>query len=96
MTPYQIEPSIIRVIPFEGEGGALAAVDIRFGPIVIAAKLYESTRGMFLSYPSRKNEAQDKWYQVVTVTDPELRIKAQTKAVLEYKEMMEGSRVAVV
>ena len=92
---YQIDPEIIRLIPFKLEGGALAAVEIAFGPILVSTKLYKTASGFFLSLPSRKSEAHDRWYEQVTITDPALKAKAQTKAVLEFEKVSRGELVAI-
>ena len=95
---YELDPQIVRVIPFQNEGGAVAAVDVAFGPLIISTKLYQSNSaagGFFLSFPSRRSESQDKWYDQVTVTDPALKMKARTKAISEYERLSRGELVAV-
>ncbi len=92
---YELEPQIIRLIPFKSEGGALAAVEIAFGPIVVNAKLYKSANGLFLSLPSRHSESQDKWYDQVTITDRGLQMKAQVKAVSEYERLSRTELIAI-
>jgi hypothetical protein len=92
---YQLEPTIIRLTPFQKEGGALAAVDIAFGPIAVSAKLYKSESGFFLSLPSRHSERNDKWYPQVTISDLALKMRAQLKAVEEYERLSRGELIAV-
>ena len=92
---YELEPKIVRLTPFNSEGGALAAVQIAFGPILMSTKLFKTGNGFFLSLPSRKSEARDRWYDQVVITDPGLKMKAQAQAVLEYERLSEGELVAV-
>jgi hypothetical protein len=95
MSTYPIEPKVIRLVPFHSEGGALAAVDIAFGPISVNTKLYKTASGYFLSLPSRKSEAQDKWYEQVSVNDPFLLKMAETRAVSEFERLSRSEVVAV-
>lgn len=92
---YELKPTIARVIPFNSEGGALAAVEVSFGPITINTKLYKTNSGFFLSLPSRKSESTDKWYDQVTISDRNLQLQAQTLAVAEYERLSRGELVAV-
>ncbi len=92
---YELDPQIVRLIPFQNEGGALAAVDIAFGPIVVSAKLYQTSSGYFLSLPSRHSEGKNKWYEQVSISDLKLKLKAQSKAVTEYERLSRGELIAV-
>jgi DNA-binding cell septation regulator SpoVG len=94
---YDLTPLISRLIPFQGDGGALAAVDVNFGPIMIRAKLFQTQRGYFLAWPSRKggDENSEKWYDQVAIADFSLKLKAQEEAVKQYKKLSEGELVAV-
>lgn len=92
---YDLSPLVTRLTPFSGEGGALAALDVNFGPIMIRARLYQNQSGYFLSWPSRKHEASDKWFDQVAIADPSLRIKAEKEAVRQYKQLSEGELIAV-
>ena len=93
---YSIEPEVTRVTPFHTEGGALAAIEISFGPISVNTKLRKNDSGHFLTLPSRKSEARDKWYDLVAISDRGLLKRALTQAVIEYeKHMREGELVAV-
>ena len=84
---YEIEPKVVRLFRFENEGGALAAVDMAFGPIIVSTKLVQGTRGYFLSLPSRHSQNNDRWYEQVAIADPALREKARLKAVSEYERL---------
>lgn len=93
---YELEPKVIRLTPFNSEGGgALAAVQIAFGPIVLSTKLCKNGNGFFLSLPSRRSEARDRWFEQVVITDPMLKMMAQTKAVIEYEKHAQGELIAV-
>jgi DNA-binding cell septation regulator SpoVG len=92
---YEIEPKVVRLIPFQSEGGALAAADVAFGPIVVSAKLYQTGSGYFLSLPSRHSEAKDKWYEQVSISDLGLKLKAQARVVSEYERLSKGEVIAV-
>lgn len=92
---YELEPQINRMFLFSNDGGALAAVDISFGPIHVSAKLYRTANGYFLSLPSRHSEARDKWYEQVTISDLQLKARAQMKAVAEFERLQRESLVAV-
>lgn len=92
---YDLSPMVTRLTPFQNDGGALAAVDVNFGPIMIRAKLYQSQSGYFLSWPARKSDASDKWYDQVAIADPALRLRAQEVAVRQYKKLSEGELIAV-
>ncbi len=92
---YDLSPQIVRLTPFQNEGGALAAVDIQFGPIVVRAKLYKSASGFFLSMPARKSEQSDKWFDHVVVSDLALKLRAQELAVKQYERLSRGELVAV-
>lgn len=94
---YDLSPLVTRLIPFHNDGGALAAVDVNFGPIMIRAKLYHTQHGYFLSWPARKgsNEKVERWYDEVAITDPSLKVKAEAEAVKQYKKLSEGELVAV-
>lgn len=83
---YNLQPQILSVTPFQREGGALASVEVQFGPIRISAKLIDSANGPFLSYPSRRTEQSDKWWDLVVVHDRSLRQKAIEAAILRYHE----------
>lgn len=91
-----MEPTVVRLFPFQSEGGALAAVQMAFGPICVSMKLHKAASGgHFLSVPSRKSEARDKWYEQVTINDPVLMKMAVTKAVAELERMERSEAVAV-
>ena len=92
---YELDPQIVRLFPFQSESGALAAVDIAFGPIVVSTKLYRSEQGFFLSLPSQHNEVKDRWYDQVHIADVGLKMKAQVKAVTEYERLCREKLVAV-
>lgn len=92
---YNLNPIVTRLTPFSGDGGALASVDVNFGPIMIRARLFQGPNGMFLSWPSRKSENADKWFDYVAIADPHLRKQAQEVVVKQYKTLSEGELVAV-
>jgi DNA-binding cell septation regulator SpoVG len=92
---YDLSPLVTRLTPFTNDGGALASVDVNFGPIMIRAKLYQTQTGYFLSWPSRKNDASEKWYEQVTIADPALRVKARDAVVRQYQNLSQGELVAV-
>lgn len=84
---YEVKPQITRVTPFFSEGGALAAVQVTFGPIQVAAKLYRKEDGShFLSYPQRRSEAKNSWYPLVTINDSRLTKQALSEAVAEFEK----------
>ena len=91
---YEIDPQVHRLIPFSGEG-ALARVDLTFGPIIVTAKLHKNSSGYFLSYPGKHSESREKWYEHVIISDVKLKAKAQTTAVSEYERMQREDCVAV-
>lgn len=92
---YDLSPFITRITPFNSQGGALAAVDINFGPVMVRAKLYQNATGYFLSWPSRKSEASDRWFDQVVITDASLKVKAIDAAVSQYKSLAEGELIAI-
>lgn len=93
---FELDPKIVRLTPFNGDGGALAAVQVAFGPIHVRTRLFKgASGGYFLSMPSRHSEANDKWYEQVVISDPGLLLKAQSNAVSEYERVSSGQRVAV-
>lgn len=92
---YDLSPSISRLVPFTTEGGALAAIDVNFGPIMVRAKLFKSATGYFLSWPARKAESGDRWYDQVAVSDPSLKARALEVALQQYKALVHGELVAV-
>ena len=95
MTTYPIDPKVVRMFKFQSEGGALAATEIAFGPISISAKLYKTASGYFLSLPSRKSEAHDKWFDQVSVNDRYLFKLAETRVVAEFERLSRSELVAV-
>lgn len=96
MTYPSYEPQVVRLYPFQSEGGALAAVDVTFGPVCISAKLYQrEDQSYFLSLPSRKSEARDKWYDQVSISDRHLFKLAESKAVAEFHRVSRSEAVAV-
>ena len=95
MSTYPMDPKVTRLIPFESEGGALAAVEISFGPISVSTKLYKTATGYFLSLPSRKSEARDKWYDQVSINDRYLLKIAESRAVSEFERVSRSEVVAV-
>lgn len=92
---YDLTPVITRLTPFNGGGGALASVDVNFGPIMIRARLCNSSKGMFLSWPQRKGEAADKYYDQVAIADPSLKVKAQDLVITQYRTLAEGELLHV-
>ena len=93
---YDLSPLVTRLTPFTSEGGALASVDVNFGPIMIRAKLFKSQSGYFLSWPQRKGSGDsDKWYHEVAIADPSLRVRAEKEAVKQYNRLSEGELVVV-
>jgi hypothetical protein len=92
---YDLSPAVTRLTPFSNDGGALAALDVHFGPIMVRARLYRNSNGYFLSYPSRKSEASEKWYDQVAIADARLRDQAKELAIKHYKILSEGELVAV-
>ena len=62
----------------------MARVDVAFGPITVSTKLVNGSQGYFLSLPSRHSQNNDKWYEQVSISDPDLRKAATTKALAEY------------
>ena len=95
MTTYPLDPKVVRMFCFKSEGGALASVEVAFGPISITARLYKTATGYFLSLPSRKSEAKDKWYDQVSVNDRYLMKLAETRAVAEFERLSRSELVAV-
>lgn len=94
---YSLEPEVTRVTPFTTEGGALAAVNIAFGPLSVSTKLYKNGTGHFLSFPARRSEARDKWYDLVEVSDRALVNKALICAVNEYeRHIREAEQMTLV
>ncbi len=83
---YNLQPQILSVTPFQREGGALAAVEVQFGPIRVSTKLIESANGPFLSYPARRNEQSERWWDLVVVLDRALRERALEAALQRYRE----------
>jgi DNA-binding cell septation regulator SpoVG len=92
---YDLSPRVTRLTPFANSGGALASVDVNFGPIMIRAKLYQSATGFFLSWPSRKSDASEKWYEQVAIADASLRQKARDEVVKQYEKLSQGELIAV-
>ncbi len=92
---YDLKPEILRITPFQTEGGALAAVEVLLGPIKVSSKLYRSASGYFLSMPARRHEATEKWYDQVVITDPALKLRVQDEVVRRYEEFKSGALVAV-
>lgn len=90
---YDLTPIVTRCTPFNNGGSALAGLDICFGPIMIRARLCKGATGMFLSWPSKKNENSGKWYDEIAIADPVLRMKATEAATKVYNEMAEGELV---
>lgn len=82
---YEIKPRVTRCTRFSNEGGALAVVQVTFGPIQVDAKLYKNDSGYFLSWPHRKSEASGSWYPLVHVNDSILSRQAMVQAVAEYE-----------
>lgn len=83
---YDLSPIIFRstVYPEPKPGGSVASFDISFGPISICAKLFPSSSGFFLSWPSLRSET-GKWHDQVQIADPALRLKAQDLAIEAYQ-----------
>ncbi len=92
---YDLSPTVSRLTAFTTQGGALAAADIHFGPIMVRAKLYQNDRGYFLSWPSRKSDAMEKWFPQVTIVDPGLQLQAQRAVVSQYQTLSQGELVSV-
>ncbi len=90
---YDLSPLVTRLTPFSKDGGALAAADVHFGPIMVQAKLFQNESGYFLSWPSRKSEATEKWYPQVAIVDPGLRLRAQEAVIRQYQTMSQGELV---
>ncbi len=91
---YDLSPTVTRLTAFSSEGGALAAADVHFGPIMVRAMLYQNAKGYFLSWPSRKSEAMEKWFPQVSIIDPGLRLRAQEAVVTQYRTMSQGELVS--
>lgn len=91
---YDLSPLVTRLTPFTNEGGALASADVNFGPIMVRAKLFQGTNGYFLSWPSRKGDGQERWYDQVAIADPSLRQRAKDAVVSRYQQMSQGEPVA--
>lgn len=92
---YDLSPTVTRLTPFASEGGALAAADVHFGPIMVRAKLYQNDKGYFVSWPSRKSGTADKWFPQVSIVDPGLRVRAQEAMVAQYQTMSQGELVSI-
>lgn len=92
---YDLSPTVSRLTAFTTQGGALAAADIHFGPIMVRAKLYQNDRGYFLSWPSRKSDAMEKWFPQVTIVDAGLQLQAQRAVVSQYQTLSQGELVSV-
>ena len=92
---YDLSPTVSRLTAFTTQGGALAAADIHFGPIMVRAKLYQNDRGYFLSWPSRKSDAMEKWVPQVTIVDAGLQLQAQRAVVSQYPTLSQGELVSV-
>ena len=75
--------SVTRVTPFTGEGGALAAVTLTYGPVVIRARLRKSGEKLFLSMPARK-DANNRWWDHCHIFDHELHANLERQAVQMY------------
>ena len=90
---YDLTPIVTRCTPFNNGGSALASVNVCFGPIMIRARLCKSSNGMFLSWPSRKNDNTGKWYDETAIADPVLRMKATEAATKVYNDLCEGEIV---
>lgn len=87
------QPEILRVTPFIAEGGAVAAITLGYGPIIIHAKLFRSKDGgYFLSMPARKSQ-DEKYYNQCDVEDRSLLKLYETMAIEKYEATM-LSRVA--
>lgn len=93
---YDLSPLISRMTLFPNEGGALASVDVNFGPIMVRARLYRNQRGYFLSWPSRKGGDQiEKWFEQVAIGDRNLKKRAEDEAVKQYHKLSSEQLVAV-
>lgn len=94
---YDLTPQVMRLTPFknEGKGPGVAAVQLVFGPIAVAAILCKTATGYFISLPSRHSEARDKWYEQVAIGDLGLMKRAQEMAIEAYEKVSMGELVSV-
>ncbi len=82
-----MEPEILKVTLFNGEGNAVAAVKLGYGPITIHTKLYRTEKDkFFLSMPSRYSEAQETWFKQCDIEDRRVYSAAVDKAVSAYQD----------
>lgn len=86
----QATTQILGVTPFEGEG-AVAGVTLRYGPVIIRAKLRKNNRGeVFLSFPSRKGK-DEKWYDHAYIEDDGLRRQFESMALEAYRHRINNA-----
>ena len=80
---------LIKVVRIKtiSAGKLKAFVDVDFGGVVVkGAKIFEGTNGLFASLPSQKSPKDDKYYDIVSISDEVLKSEF-VKAVLDaYKE----------
>ena len=84
------EPKVLKVTPFEGDTGAVAAVTLAYGPVVIRARLQRGQHGIFLSMPARKG-ADDKWREQASFRDFNLQDRFQKLALDEYQACLQAA-----
>lgn len=87
---YPHEPRILRVTPFtEGQGKRLAAVTMRYGPVIIRGYLTEGHDGPFLSMPGRKVEQTQTWVEHASLQDKSLEEIFEKLALTQYQAVLQ-------
>lgn len=89
-TIYPHPAQILKVSPWSPDpkfqSKAVAGLTLRYGPFIVRAKLVQGDKGLFLSMPSRKNEATGEFWEHVQITDRTLQEEFQKLAIEAYYE----------
>lgn len=90
-----MEPEILKVTPFSGEGNAVAAIKLGYGPISIHTKLVRGDNDrFFLGMPSRFSESENTWFRQAEIEDRRVYQLAVQKARDAYESVMARKQVA--
>ena len=81
-----MQPHILKITPFKGDGSAVAAVQVLFGPVKINTRLVRTGESYFLGMPGRYSEEEQKWFNSCEVTDRRLLQVATELACKAYQK----------